>query len=164
MYIALMELQTQINELKSEVAQLKALLNGVYTASIESKTQINELKPEVAQLKAMLNGGNPSFNSIDCEELCIYPKKSESPDDHRCMTLGLGGFNGIQWTDREGVLRIELGIENYIHNPDESPASAEYYRENDGKASLHFKNETEDTLICVWTLPDGRGAGVVLPE
>ena len=157
MYIALMELQTQINELKSEVAQLKALLNGVYTASIESKTQINELKPEVAQLKAMLNGGNPSFNSIDCEELCIYPKKSESPDDHRCMTLGLGGFNGIQWTDREGVVRIELGTENYLH-------TSEAYREIDGRASLHFKNEKEDTLICVWTFPDGRGAGVVLPE
>ena len=91
MYIALMELQTQINELKSEVAQLKALLNGVYTASIESKTQINELKPEVAQLKAMLNVGSPNFYSIYCEELTVSPRKKESPDDHRCMTLGGGG-------------------------------------------------------------------------
>ena len=39
-----------------------------YLAPMELQTKIDELKAEVAKLKALLNGGNPRFGTITCKE------------------------------------------------------------------------------------------------
>ena len=39
-----------------------------YRAPMELQTQIDELKAEVAQLKALLNGGDARFGTITCKE------------------------------------------------------------------------------------------------
>ena len=127
----------------------------MYIALMELQTQINELKSEVAQLKAMLNGGSPRFKDIFCSELTVSPIKT-SADDNRHMVCGRDGFNGIQWYDREGILRIELGTEHWPA----SEADGEFFI--DGRAYLKFEY-CDDPLFSVWTCPDGR-AGVVLPE
>ena len=41
---------------------------------MELQTQIDELKAEVAQLKALLNGGNPKFGIITCDGWRVVDK------------------------------------------------------------------------------------------
>ena len=93
---------------------------------MELQTQIDELRAEVAQLKALLNGGDARFGTITCKEWQVVDKDGKvridaSTDayghasvvwyDQECKvriaasTLAYGEAS-VKWFDKDGCGRI----------------------------------------------------------
>ena len=133
----------------------------VYLAPMELQTQIDELKAKVAQLEALLNDGNPRFGIITCDEWRVVDKDGKVriaamtlADGHASVSwwdkdgnLRIGattfpdGKASVSWWDKDGKFRI--GATTF-------PA---------GEASVSWLDKDSKLRIGATTFPDGR-AGV----
>ena len=77
-----------------------------YLAPMELQTQIDELKAKVAQLEALLNGGNPKFGIITCVmDGKSLTRTARSGSMRRLTPMGMHTWCGMTRKARCGSLR-----------------------------------------------------------
>ena len=93
---------------------------------MELQAQIDELKEEVAQLKALLHGGDAKFGIITCKGWRVVDKDGKTRINATTFADGTAGVSwidkdgkmriiaatsadgraGMQWDDKDGKMRI----------------------------------------------------------
>ena len=154
-----------------------------YDAAMELQTQIDELKAEVAKLKALLNGGNPRFGTITCKEWRVIDENDNDRITATTYADGTAGVDwldkdgkgriaattyadghaNVLWMDKDGKARISAATEadgearvSWLDKDGKERIIAATYA--DGEAGVAWFDKDGNTRIGAATAADGGAA------
>ena len=131
-----------------------------YLAPMELQTQIDELKAEVAKLKALLNGGNPRFGIITCDGWRVVDKDGTVRIDAATRVDGEAGVAWMDKDGKVRIgaaTRVDGEASVGCYDKDGTPRIGAV-TDADGQARLLLSDKDGTRRIGAGTLANGSAS------